>query len=269
MPFLFVVRSRQSVDIVFVFCNNGKILGDKSERGTNMNSNKIGLLTNGKAASSRKKRILSVALSVGALMAIVLLVALLPKKTSQQPVGTLKVYAYDISSGDCFDTMTIGELGDVVSSLGVWGPALNSVRGIPLTFQVEDPALNDQDILFHICVNGGEFLLEQEGTPPEIVKLGQDFTITNGETIQWRVSTKEWDSVIEREGKVFVDAIILAEGHIIGYAVVQIVAIPDSAFYAAVKVKTEYFSKENGGYQSVSEPDIRQRIEKCKNEIAQ
>ena len=208
-------------------------------------------------------------------LAVVLILLIWPPNANHNdaPLGAVKVYAYDLSTGSTLEDMQKAELGDVVGAFGVWGPAINMLEGIPLKFQVEDEALKDKEIKFHIHVNGGEFVGDRRldkyktdsGSAEPAYRLGNDFVIDNGEVIEWQVTTADWEAAIAKDGRVFVEAIITSEEHIIGYAVLEIISIPDSSLYGALKIKTEYYPLENSKYQEINQSDILEQIDACKN----
>ena len=107
------------------------------------------------------------------------------------PLGALKVYAYDLSTGSTLEDMQEAEVGDVVGVFGVWGPTVNIVDGIPLKFIVEDESLKDEEIKFHIQVNGGEFVGDRRldkyktdsGSAEPAYRLGNDFVIVFWRTL--------------------------------------------------------------------------------------
>lgn len=218
--------------------------------------------------------------SLAAAVAVLLTVLFWPRETEDGFVtapGILKVYGYDINTGTSIDDMEMRELEEFVTSVGFWSPVMSSMRGLPLKFQVEDDTLEGVDITFHIRVNGGEFhgdpFLDKYKENPEDLFgtsestfLGDDFVIENGETIDWQIITRDWLAVIETDGGVFVEAVIWGDGYVLGYVVIKIAEVPDSSFYAATKLKAEYYQKMDGQYQSITEEEVRQEIENCKAE---
>ena len=102
------------------------------------------------------------------------------------------------------------------------------------------------------------------------VDLGNLFTVENGETIFWR--TRELVEEAEKVGMhpydyletignvIYVEVIIHADGHIVGYTVVAI-HYKEGFIDASVK-ETVSFPKVNGEFQHISEENVKQMIEK-------
>lgn len=232
---------------------------------------------------SRGKMIWFRIAAMAATVVIVLTVSLWPRKTEDGYVtapGILKVYGYDISTGTSIEDMEMRELEEEWrSSLGIWAPGMNIHMGIPLKYIAEDDTLADSDVTFHIRVNCGEFhgdyrLDKYKENPGDLLGtmessfLGDDFVIENGETIEWRFLTGEhdWEGTVSKDGGVFVEAIIRADGHIVGYSLVKIDKHPTQSIYYAIMVSSAYYPKNGDQYQEVTEEYVRQEIANCKAE---
>lgn len=232
---------------------------------------------------SRAKTIWFRIAAMAATVAIVLTVSLWPRETEDGYVtapGILKVYGYDISTGTSIEDMEMRELEEeMCAPLGAWFPGMNSQMGIPLKYIVEDDTLADSEVTFHIRVNCGEFhgdyrLDKYKENPEDVLGtmessfLGDDFIIENGETVEWRVLTgvHDWDGAVSDDGGVFVEAIIRADDHIIGYSLVKIDKHSTQSVYYAIIVSSEYYPKTGDQYQEVTEEYVRQEIANCKAE---
>lgn len=220
-----------------------------------------------------------------ATLAILLTAALWPRKTEDGYItapGVLKVYAYDTTSGATIDDMVSYELKEgVVSHPYEWTPVMNSLYGLPLTFNVEDISLQGTEVSFDVEVGHGNFYgdihndkyKKQESDSAATLSsayLGNQFTIDNGETIFWSAvdlyieameSGKEIQTLLDECGNViYVDIIIRADDHIVGYAVMQITH--EEGWYSASVCETVFYPRVDGVFQVVEEATIRQDMQK-------
>lgn len=222
--------------------------------------------------------------ALAATLAIILTAALWPRQPDDGFVtapGVLKVYGYDLSTGSSIQDMETRELeGEIVESLSLWFQGMSSLGGVPLKFEVDDDALGGMDITFHIKANCGEFhgdyMLDKYKENPEdkigtaaSTFLGDDFFIENGETVEWSYfpTRHDWEGAEERDGGIFADVIIRADDHIIGYAVVRMVKVPDTVFYAATRLACEYYPMVDGEFQEITEEYIDQQIANAKQKV--
>lgn len=220
--------------------------------------------------------------AVAATLAILLTAALWPAETEEGFItapGVMKVYAYDSSTGTSTADMELRELeAEMRASLGMWWKGMNSEVGIPLKYVAEDDALLDSKVTFQIRVNGGEFfgdrhLDKYKENPNDSVGtmdssyLGTDFQIDNGETVSWScLYNRDYLAACDKDGGVFAEAIIRADGQIIGFSVVQIHTDSDNIIYYATLVASVYYPKKDGAYQPVTEEYVRQEIANCRAE---
>lgn len=163
------------------------------------------------------------------------------------------------------------QLVDVQSS---WFEGLSFISGIPLKFAFEEDTTDAETITFQLQVNCGEFLgdylLDKYKENPddpvgsiELYNLGKNCVIDNGEKVEWRYLGHDFNKIVEDEGGVYVDAIMMSGSNIVGYAVLSIQK--GSTWYSAKCLESVYYPKVNGDYQAITEEYVRQQMEQCKS----
>ena len=224
--------------------------------------------------------------AVAAMLAIVLTVTLWPRRTASGEIitapGIMKVYGYDLGSGTEIENMIRYELKDsVITGTQDYTWAMNRLYGLPMTLQVSEEAFAGKEISLDVSVDHGGFYgdihsekykTDKNDTVASLpdVDFGNQFTVENGETIFWR--TRELVEEAEKVGMhpydyletignvIYVEVIIRADGHIVGYTVVAIHY--KEGFFAASVKETVSFPKVNGKFQHISEENVKQMIEK-------
>jgi len=228
-------------------------------------------------AYRRKRRtvMLRVA-SIAAMLAIVLGFLFWPRNVDGYVVapGVVKVYAYDLQTREKRELEKGVKLP--ANKYG-WVLFMNAYAGLPIEFEIEEPELAGMEVTIQIQTPHGNFLGDHHQRPDKYwvegeswrktAKLGRNFTIDNGETIYWenRESEDDWGGTSFPDG-VAVDAIILADGIIVGYVALEIWMMEDinSGVYGAKLLEAIYFPKVDGQFQNVTEEYIRGRIEKIR-----
>lgn len=158
--------------------------------------------------------------------------------------------------------------------------------GMPIMLSIEHDSLTDRDVVWELTVQDGEFYLDSDAVADQITEeiswvelayLGSHFTVKNGTSIQWindylvfddDASTKSYHGA-----STYVDAVIRADGHIVGYIVLEIAGLPNPlegyeydlyALYEPVVVDAEFYPMVNGEFQNVTEEYIDWQIRKAK-----
>ena len=202
--------------------------------------------------------------------------------------GLLSIRAYAL------DEMQISEVNSTVLEKGVelpweyiWSPAINVVcNGLPITFSFPADAFDAKNISLEISCTGGSFVddrvnrfdLETKRPVGYEPYLGNDFSISNNETIYWINYSKkyvpfknqyEFDAEAPRTS--YVDIIIRADEYIVGYAVIKIYEhLPDGVQwrddvcygYLSQVVEIVSFPKVDGAYQGVSQTYVSKQFKK-------
>ncbi len=112
----------------------------------------------------------------------------------------------------------------------------------------------DKNLTFE-CRAGEGFLLYQSQYHKEI-------TLSSGETVHWAFSDTEW--IYKEVTDDYVDIVVKEEDRIVGYATIRITQ-RDGIDFSAKVVKSVMFKKIDGKYQSVTEAEIEELLQKTKN----
>ncbi len=191
--------------------------------------------------------------------------------------GILKAYACELENVDVAQRADYALIeGDDFSRISVWHPAFGytpAARGIALSFLLEEDALLAHEITLEISTNLGELIgCKNDGYPD----LGKKTTVKNGETVHWTgyeilrahdSSNETLAQALERLGGAYIDIIIKADGNIVGYAVVEIGALPKVDVLCSKLKNSVYFPKVNGEFQAITDKYVRQQIAALKNDL--
>lgn len=244
--------------------------------------------------TAKKRRIVRQVLrgACAAVLAVALLigVVLWPAEDVQvvSAAGILKAYAYDLENAAGAD---VSELEGIEMEEGVefpsnigWGIAFNLYPGLPMTLSVPESYFGDAKITLRISVDGGEFFrkfTQQTGYHWwGDAYLGQNYEIENHQTIFWHSIETDpayvggaWDPKNPMEGqfpkltyfegeKAFTEITILADGHIVGAALIEIYAdVSRPLWYLAKLVGSVTFPKIDGEYQRVTEKHVKEYMD--------
>ena len=187
---------------------------------------------------------------------------------------TIKAYAADGV------TSTIMEKGIELPFAFGWNSGLSSIPGLPLTLSIDANNYPDSKITFDICVEDGSFIKNDSHwiscSPSQNIELfkndqplGKSFVIDNQSTIFWtnHEISQNYNAVSGyfKGDKTYVDIIIKADDHIIGYAVIKIYcAIPAALHYQASVVETISYPLLDGKYQNIRLSDVQAAMNKRK-----
>ena len=180
--------------------------------------------------------------------------------------GMLKVYAFDLTSGEDLDDCErhVLEEGKETEYIGIWASGVSMMPvGLPILLELEEESYSAYKITFDVTSEHGDFTRKYiNAATYEDAWLGKQFVIENGETIYWKNREKgKTGKIIDDKG--YVDIIIRADGHIIGYTVIKIVRThPAHSAFAAVLVKNVMFPMDNGEFQQIGEDYVRELMMK-------
>lgn len=232
--------------------------------------------------------------AVAATLAIILTVALWPRKTEDGIVtapGVLKAYAYEMKGESTIDITKMEDYELVMepefSHKTIWSPYLGMIGGIAVTMVITEESLQDADITFEITANYGELYADfysdkyYNGTNASQAKEAACFDkygqASNGETVYWEGmelwyaaesqpdGSKNMGELLADIGKIYMDVLIKADGNIVGYAVFEMVSLDENGcMFSAALRNSAYYPIVDGEFQSVTEEFVRQEIANCK-----
>ena len=136
--------------------------------------------------------------------------------------------------------------------------------GHPFTFCLE----GDMPLQWNIKTNSGVFLYVDRNpiTNGKIVKeLDQTFTLSNGEIVFWSQYSNGYSTLaVDRKDRIYIEAILYAESHIVGYCVIELHVIDYGGSNSAKVLDSAYYPPQNGEYQNITMGHIRKQILKAK-----
>ena len=153
-----------------------------------------------------------------------------------------------------------------------WHPAMSSYPGLPLTLS----APQHPQAVFDVSVDRGSLLLWQGDA---VTRAGASFRGANDTTLYWtnlgqQAGSSDEERVTASDGETaaYLDIVIWEEGHIIGYAVVQIyTATPEDEplqVYSAKLLQSVSLPKVKNAYQNVTAEEVAAQIEQIKTGAA-
>lgn len=140
-----------------------------------------------------------------------------------------------------------------------------SSRAIALNFSLDATLYPDMEITFDIATNWGKLYYFPDGNNY------LEFSHKNGFYVQWLPENYsdylgKMELIEQIGGAVFVDAVIRADGHIIGYGVFEIGTI-DAYEFAVMRSETVIFPMVDGQIQYVTEEYTAERIAELKQTV--
>lgn len=202
--------------------------------------------------------------------------------------GALSIRAYALDENEISEiSSTVLEEGVELPWEYVWSPVINSLRGLPIKLDFPTEGYGDAEITLEISTTGGSFFGKRvRYQDPDTLEyymgdypyLGSNFTISNNYTIYWNTFSKTVDSLTGKEIYVhepprhsYVDITILADGIIVGYAVVEIYEqLPEGESnyidgvhrgYLFRVVEIVNFPQVDGEYQTVTRGYVEKKCE--------
>ena len=151
---------------------------------------------------------------------------------------------------------------------------LSSVPGYPFTFDVQE----DLPFFWSIRVNHYGFDVKKHHASGghSDSYIGNELTISDGETIYWTMYDNEGRQDPPPAGKrIFLEAILysnqtvsekdnVSKQYIMGYCVIEIFIDDPGGKYSAKMIDSAYYPQRNGKYQDITSEQIQEQIEKAK-----
>lgn len=201
---------------------------------------------------------------------------------------TVQAYALDPES-DISGSSTVMEEGIDFPLEFAWSNGLNRAFGMPIYVSVDDDALAGKEITWEITLADGHFYKGADGPydsgtvfAPERGEatedqtwfddayLGTHFTVPNQTMLLWTDITYDPENFGIYVGEsTFAQAVVRADGHIIGYVVIEICGLPSPldgadpesiACYIPKLVASKYYPMVNGEFQEITEEYILEQI---------
>lgn len=141
-----------------------------------------------------------------------------------------------------------------------------SSRLLVLNFGIEETLYPDMEITFDISTNWGALYYFPEG------EYYKNFSHKNQFYVQWRYELYhpeylgKMELINEVGGAVFVDAVIRADGHVVGYGLFEI-GTADAYEFALMRAETVIFPMVDGQLQYVTEEYVADRIAELKQTV--
>lgn len=191
--------------------------------------------------------------------------------------GGDQVHGHNMTIGADVDGFITENLtGKLLIDRDGWlGQSMSRYYGAPCTLLVPEELFPGMTVTMDISLKYGEFSGDQKNekykTDPEAalatldeVYLGQNFTIDNGEKIYWsyydikdrakEAGISHLQYMDQLGNRVEVRIVIRADGHIVGYGLLEI--RNDGECYAGMLVESVCFPQVDGQFQTVTEEDI-------------
>ena len=194
--------------------------------------------------------------------------------------GILKAYAYEVKDNKNVDFTKLDDYNlmnnEIEWDQNLWSPLLN-YRGIAITPVVNEADFKDCTITFEVTTNRGElygnyYNLEKYSGGMREARMGQSAVIENGETLYWEASEErggddfQYEQVSPDDGSIYINIVIKADTHIVGYAIIEIV--PHEELGADVltskMIETVYFPKVDGEFQEIAAEYVHEEITQFK-----
>lgn len=240
---------------------------------------------------SKKRRLQRVWLRVvlgTVALALIVGACFVPKNDGIVATDGLKVYALDADIEDFVYSEMDGFVME--NSVGVYSftvynsyMSLLNTEGIRLSFRIDDLALSGEEQVATITANYGDihtdfYLLINElglrDDPGAVNVFAETYLeekrgeFVDGAAVCWR-GTGELHDLYQKvdgedyeRGGVYIDVVIRAEEHIVGYAVVEI--LRSSGIYYPMLRASAYFPKIGENYQDITEEYVLECMEKAK-----
>ena len=140
---------------------------------------------------------------------------------------------------------------------------------IALNFALDESLYPGMEITFEGTINAGYLYRAIYADPhnPTVYEHHGQYTTKNNFGFLWRYAfEKGMQEIWDAGGTVFVDAIIRADGHIVGYGIFEI-AGQDAKWFALMRAETVIFPMFNGQLQEVSEEYVVEKIAELKQTV--
>lgn len=219
-----------------------------------------------------------------AVLAILLTALLWPGETKTEDgqivvsPGILRAYAYEVKDEKDTDFSKLEEYEFVVNQIkpgkNMWFPVSN--YELAITPVVDEAYLEEFAVSFEVSTQHGALVYnyhnrEKYASYSEAV-AGKYAVVANGETLYWEGfefdSNEEAGKMVDKDTIIYVDLIIKANEHIVGYAIFEIVAL-GGAYEGSARtgklVSTVSFPMVDGCFQDVTKEYVLEEIAKFKS----
>lgn len=192
--------------------------------------------------------------------------------------GVVKAYAYEVKDEENVDFSKLEEFAFVENQMkpgqNMWNPLTN--YELAITPVVSEDDLQDYRITFEVSTEYGllvgNYHNREKYKSYADAEMGKRANIENGETLYWEGhelnpdGESRYKGIEPGENTIYVELIIKADKHIIGYAIFEIVPVDGwgENAYTAVLVHSVYYPIVDGQFQTISEEFVRQEIENYK-----
>lgn len=190
--------------------------------------------------------------------------------------GVMKAYAYEVKDEKNVDFSKLEEFAFVENQIkpgqNMWNPFTN--YELAITPVVNEVNLLDYIITFDVSTKYGllvgNYHDREKYKSYADAEMGKYATIDNGETLYWEGyepnpdGESRYKKVEPGADAIYVDLIIKADTHIIGYAIFEIIPLGDGLAYTGMLVHSVYYPMVNGQFQTITEDFVRQEIESYK-----
>lgn len=146
-------------------------------------------------------------------------------------------------------------------------PTIISEHGLGMKIMVNEQTLQDSKITFDLsCQHGSFYTWEKMGVSPHtqmVVTHGQAVTLENDNYFYWRAEkTMLWTEFLDQQGGIYINVIVRADGHIVGYAIFEIIAQDElMQFYGIAMRESVYYPKVDGKFQEITEEYVQSQMD--------
>lgn len=180
--------------------------------------------------------------------------------------GQLEIYAYnmDVYPHVEYEDCTLLRPGEELSEEYSFMTGMNSISCMPFSFSFIDPTCSDATIELLFSLTGGECcrFVRSSWSSKEENYLGQQFTLENEKTVNWRYAFPLPDQA-------YIDIKVCADGNTVGCATLMLYKVEKELWYEQLGtvlqpyyypklIGSVSFPKQNGFYQHVTEEDVQE-----------
>ena len=192
--------------------------------------------------------------------------------------GILRAYAYEVKDEKDTDFSKLEEYEFVVNQIkpgkNMWFPISN--YELAITPVVDEAYLEEFDVTFEVSTQHGALVYNyhnrEKYTSYAEAVAGKYAVVANGETLYWEgfelYANGEAGKMVGKDTIIYVDLIIKANEHIVGYAIFEIVAL-GGAYEGNARtgklVSTVSFPMVDGCFQDVTKEYVLEEIAKFKS----
>lgn len=146
-------------------------------------------------------------------------------------------------------------------------PTIISEHGLGMKIMVDEQTLQDSKITFDLsCQHGSFYTWEKMEVSPHaktVVTHGQAVSLENEQYVYWRAEkTMLWTKFLDEQGGIYINVIVRADEHIVGYAIFEIVAQDElMQFYGIAMRESVYYPKVDGQFQEITEEYVQSQMD--------